>query len=192
MCLKKFLCWQCLESRKTLPIEGGIMKIVSILLVALFSINGYANQKLPGIINESTVNKIMCEDKLEIKDHMARMGFIIRSLREMVDNIVSGYKVDELKAIVMVDTQVLRTHLTAVLPKTPAKIVNYDPENIQKNKIIFQRYLVKMIGYTIDLEEELLKVPMNPDQIQAQRLKIASLIIKIDETVNEAHSLFRY
>lgn len=167
------------------------MRYVIILFLTITSLSVVANPKLPGVINDTTVENIMCGEGLEISDHMGRMGFIIRSLREMVDNIIAGNKTDDLKAIVMVDTQVLRTHLTAVLPKTPPKIVNYDPEKIQKNKIIYQRYLVRMIGYTIDIEDELLKTPMTPEQDKEQRVKIANLIIKIDQTVQEAHSLFR-
>ncbi len=147
---------------------------------------------LPGIINEATVENIMCEDKLEIKDHMGRMGFIIRSLREMVSDIVEGNNADEIRAIVMTDVQVLRTHLTAVLPKTPLKIKNINPKDVQSNKIIFQRYLVKMISYTIDIEAELLRKPLTVEQTQAQSLKIAGLIVNINETVEEAHNLFRF
>lgn len=148
--------------------------------------------KLPGIINESKVDEIICGNQYEIKDHMARMGFIIRSLREMVNDLVLGNNADELKAIVMIDSQVLRTHLTAVLPKTPKKIKDINPDQIQQNKLIFQRYILKMVTLTIDMEDELLKRPTNPDEIAAQRLKIANLIIKIDETVQEAHNLFRF
>lgn len=148
-------------------------------------------QNLPGLIEESLVEKIMCEDGLQISDHMGRMGFIIRKLTEMVQNLIIGEDLDEIRATIMVDIQVLRTHLTAVLPKTPEKVKNIDKLNIQKNKIIYQRYLAKMILYTIEIEEELLKKPMSPDELEYQRVKIANLIIKIDETVNEAHSLFR-
>jgi len=179
------------------------MKKMMMIFAMLFAVQANAQDNgltfdnvthanLPGIIKDSTVNNIMCGDKLEIKDHMARMGFIIRSLRELVNDIVSGNNADEIRAIVMVDSQVLRTHLTAVLPKTPEKLKKINPAKIQQNKIIFQRYIQKMIGLTIDIEDELLKKPMNPDDIEAQRLKIAGLIIKIDETVTEAHNLFRF
>ncbi len=147
---------------------------------------------LPGIISDQKVDDIVCGNKHEIKDHMARMGFIIRSLRELVNDIIEGSNADELKAVVMIDSQVLRTHLTAVLPKTPTKIKEIDPAKIQQNKVTFQRYILKMISFTVDIEDELLKRPTNPDEIAAQRLKIANLIIKIDETVQEAHNLFRF
>lgn len=175
-----------------------------ILLAILFGFQAHANftdfdnlgtaaaNHLPGIISDSKVDEIICGNQYEIKDHMSRMGFIIRSLREMVGDLVGGETADELKAVIMVDVQVLRTHLTAVLPKTPDKIKKVNTAKIQENKIIFQRYLLKMVSYTIDIEEELLKKPINPDEVQAQRLKIANLIIKIDETVTEAHNLFRF
>jgi hypothetical protein len=67
-----------------------------------------------------------------------------------------------------------------------------NPAKIQQNKLIFQRYLQKMIGFTIDIEDELLQKPLTPDEVEAQRLKIAGLIISIDETVQEAHNLFRF
>ncbi len=151
-----------------------------------------AAQNLPGIINQSKVDEIVCEGNYTIKDHMARMGFIIRNLRELVNDLIDGSSADELKAVVMIDSQVLRTHLIAVLPQTPTKIKNIDIDNLQKNKLIFQRYLLKMISYTIDIEEALLVRPITPDEIAAQRLKIANSIIRIDETVQEAHNLFRF
>lgn len=180
------------------PMKKTVSTLILVLATSAHAQMGYefpgvtAQQNLPGIINETTVNNIMCGDKLLIKDHMARMGFIIRSLRELVNDIISGNNADEIRAIVMVDSQVLRTHLTAVLPKTPQKIKVINPEKVQENKVIYQRYLLKMIGLTIDIEDELLKKPLTPDQIKAQQLKIANLIIKIDETVTEAHNLFRY
>jgi hypothetical protein len=174
------------------------MKNLLVILILMFAFTGLANdsemgtyENLPGVIKDSTVNNIMCGDKLEIKDHMIRLGSIIRSMREMVNDLVQGNNSDEVRAVLMVDSQVLRTHLTAVLPKTPEKIKNIDPKKIQQNKIIFQRYLVKMVSYTIDMEDELLKRPMNPSQGQDQRLRLANLIIKIDDTVTEAHDLFR-
>ena len=149
------------------------------------------HNKLPGLINEAVVEKIMCGDKIEIKDHMARMGMIIRNLRELVSDIVDGENSDDIRAIVMLDSQVLRTHMAAVFPKTPKKIKKPEYGNLQFNKNLFQRYLLKMMEYTLEIESELLNKPMQPDEIEAQRLKIASLIIKIDETVEEAHGLFR-
>jgi hypothetical protein len=148
--------------------------------------------QLPGIISEAEVDQIICGQQNQIKDHMAQMGFIIRGLRQLVNDFVQGNDIEELKATVMVDSQILRTHLTAVLPKTPDKIKQINPAKLQDNKIIFQRYILKMIGYTIDIEEELLKTPVTPDEIAAQRLKIANLIIAIDDTVQEAHNLFRF
>ena len=177
------------------------MKSLIIILAVMFTmqvkaqlinIPGTAESvPLPGIINKATVEKIMCGEKLEIKDHMSRMGFIIRSLRELVNDLVQGYNADENKAIIMVDAQVLRTHLAAVFPKTPTKIINIDPNKIQQNKVIFQRYLLKVIGYTIDIEDVLLKQPTTPSEVQAQQVKIANLIITIEETIQEAHKLFR-
>lgn len=177
------------------------MKTLLLSFITIFAMQAMAqtpdittltSSNLPGILEESKIEEIMCGQNSTIKDHMARMGFIIRSLRELVNDIVIGNNADEVRGIVMIDSQVLRTHLTAVLPKTPEKIKNIDPSNIQKNKIIFQRYIHRMIGYTIDIEEELLKKPLTPDGLEAQRLKIAGLIIKIDETVTEAHNLFRF
>lgn len=176
--------------------------LIMTLVIAILSTQAYGKSpviglsestqsNLPGIISEETVANIMCEDGMQISDHMRNMGFIIRGLRELVQNIIDGQDLEKIRAIVMEDSQVLRTHLTAVLPKTPEKIKSIDKNNVQKNKIIFQRYLVKMISFTIDLEEELLKKPMTPDEIKIQRLKIANLIVKIDETINEAHELFR-
>ena len=179
-----------------------MIKVLIVLLTSLVSVQTWANYsdfdiqtpgyyKQPGLINEATVDKIMCTEGFTINDHMARMGFIIHNLRDLVDNIILNKGFEEIRAVIMVDIQVLRTHLTAVFPKTPNKVKAIDQQHIQENKITYQRYLLKIIGFTIEIEAELLKMPVTPEQVESQRLKIASLIVKIDETVQEAHDLFR-
>ncbi len=151
-----------------------------------------SSQNLPGIISDSKVESIICSEANNIQSNMAQMGFMIRNLKEMVNDFVGGSNSDHLEAIIMVDIQVLRTHLIAVMPKTPQKIKNIDPLNIQANKLIFQKYLLKMVQLTIDIEESLLKRPHSLEGEKEQRIKIAGLILKIDETVQEAHNLFRF
>ena len=179
------------------------MKLILIILACTLSLQSHAqsqemnlnsmtNKSFPGLLSDDAINTIICTEGLEISDHMQKMGFIIRTLNGMLNSLINGDDLDDLKTAVLIDNQALRTHLIAVLPKTPEKIKNIDTKNIQKNKLIFQRYLTKMIGFSIDLETQLLRNPTAPDQIESQRIKIANLIISISDTVTEAHKLFKF
>lgn len=176
--------------------HGGIMvqKSTILIFIILFSLNAFSSSggHLPGIINDSKVESIICGEENTIQSNMAQLGFMIRNLREMVNDFIDGSESDHLKAVIMVDIQVLRTHLTAVFPKTPQKILNIDPNNLQKNKLIFQNYILQLIQITIDIENELLIEPSSVSNSKAQRIKIAGMILKIEETVEKAHKLFRY
>lgn len=168
------------------------MKYCIISLVTALTLQAHASKKYPGLISEAKVKEITCGNKITIKDHMARMGFIIRTLREAVQDVVQGNTSDDLKAIVMIDTQILRVHLATVFTKTPDKIQQIDPKNLQKAKLIFQTYLLHLMKKTVELEEQLLLTPTNQLEQQSQRVKIASIIINMDETIQEAHNKFRY
>ena len=167
------------------------MKKLTLLFALLISSNSFADTKLPVIVEDMEVNEIICGDTIAIKDHMAQMGFIIRQLTGSVNSIIEGQSTDELRAEVMLKAQTLRLHLTAVFPKTPDKIKDIKPGDLQGSKLIFQRYILILMEKTVDLEEALLTKPQSLEAEKAQSVKIANIILEIDEIVQSAHNLFR-
>jgi hypothetical protein len=169
-------------------------KCLFIYLIGLLFSNHVMGQseKLPGIIKDSKADSIICGNESDLKDNMAQMGFMIRNLRELVNDFVQGADSYHLEAVIMVDIQVLRTHLIAVLPKTPEKIIKIEPQKVQQNKLVFQEYILKMVQLTIEVERTLLDRPQSLAEEKEQRIKVGGLILQIDETVGKAHSLFRF
>ena len=170
------------------------LAMISIVLLAPttgFSVSN-ADHKLPGLMNEAQVEAILCGEDLTTADHMTQMGFIIRNMAGLVQSLIANEGFDDIRAKIMTDSQVLRTHLTAAFQRTPEKIKNIDPANVQQNKVVYQRYMLKIMSYTIDLEAELLNPPKNQAEVDAQRVMLASIILKIHETVSQAHNMFRY
>jgi hypothetical protein len=168
--------------------QGGNMKSILVLILAFSTSIAWGFN--PGsMISDAEANAISCDQNMSIPDHMSQMGFIIRDLAGMVDSIIDN---KDIRDHVLLLNQKLRAHLVAVFNQTPEKIKNIEPSDLQASKIVYQRYIHKMLGYSIELENELLKKPVTPGEQQSQNIKIAALIIDVHETVEEAHKKFRF
>lgn len=170
------------------------MKVLSIAIISSLLMGQLAYGDIKAVLSDAEANDIVCGDETVIVDHMKEMGFIIRKLSESVTNIIEGTDDEQMRIEVIEHAQKLRVHMSAVFSKTPEKIKKIkqkDSRSFQKNKLIFQKYMLHMMSKTVELEEELLVIPSDPFSAQAQRVKVANIILNIQETIDEAHSLFR-
>ena len=144
-----------------------------------------------GVVTDDVAKAVMCEENISISDHMRRMGAIIRELTGSVQSTFDGNDQELNKAAVIENAQMLRVHLSSVLPLTPSKIMSINAENPQEAKLVFQSYLLRMMQFTISLERELLKEPANQQEAELQQIHTEAFINEIYETVEKAHKLFR-
>ncbi|MCB0378825.1 MAG: hypothetical protein KDD33_10055 [Bdellovibrionales bacterium] len=165
--------------------------LATLTLALLVPMASQAGQDVLKILNDDYLKTITCVDDLSIKDHMQQMSDIIDELFRDVDGILDENESDKIRNNVMDKARELRFHLHAVFTKKPKKLQLIDPNDVQRAQLVFQKYLADIIIKTIEIEYELTSIPADPIKKRAQRIKVANLLIEIDQTVKGAHAKFR-
>lgn len=168
------------------------LKTLLSLLAIVIGLNGasagiYTGE---GVVTDDEATEIICKEYATISDHMQTMGGLIRKLVESIQQ-PEGLVDDNEIAKTVRNVQLLRVHLTSVFNLTPAKVLSIDETDPQNAKLIFQGYLHKILGLTLQLESELIKRPQSYAAKTAQKVHIDHYITDIYETVAKAHALYR-
>lgn len=162
-----------------------------ISIFALFFSFPIVAQDLPSILTEQEIQDIACGDSEQVKDHMKVMGRLIVELTGSVDMVLDPEVSEAKKSQVLLLSQKLRAHLSAVMLQNPPKLYKIDPENVLRAKLIFQDYVNKVIAKTLDLDFQLIEKPETPEEQKQQMIQVASLILEIDKIIKSAHFNYR-
>lgn len=164
------------------------------LTVVIMSSATLSHAEIPGtvgMLSDDVAKAIMCEESNTIAEHMHRMGVLIRELTGAAQASFNSSSSDMNKETVIENAQMLRVHLATVFTLTPPKVLAIDAKDPQGSKLIFQSYLLDMMRFTVLLEQELLKKPVTPEEVELQQTHVEAFINAIYNTVENAHSIFR-